>query len=437
MALILVGISHHTAPLELRERLTYGPGESAAAIEAFRTTVGASEAVLLSTCNRTEVYAYGGSPDATSALSSAFLERVGSRDPALVYTHRDREVVSHLFEVASGLDSLVVGESEIHGQVRDAWERSRQHSGIVLNRLFQSALNASGLVRSQTSIGRGSGSVSSAAVQIARQIFGDLVGRRAMVIGAGEVAELALACLVEQGVSTAIVANRTFERASELARRHGARAIRFDECWEALAEVDIVLCSTAAPHPVVRHAQVASALASRGDRPLCLLDMAVPRDVEPTIGHLENVFLYDVDDLHGVVASNLSKRRQELPAAEAIVQRESARYWDWLAGLAAVPTLAAVRARVDAVRERELDDLLRRLGGLSDEQRAAIAAFSRSLMNKFLHSPTVRLRRAAADDQLGLEAISVARFLFALDEALSAPEAEAMEQGKPNVVPTE
>jgi len=328
-----------------------------------------------------------------------------------------------------------LGESEIHGQVRDAWEASREQAGVVLNRLFQTALRVSGEIRSETLVARGSGSVSSAAVQIARQIFGALSGRRAMVIGAGEVAELALQCLVENGVSTAMVANRTYERACAVAGRFGARAIRFDECWSALAEVDIVLCSTAAPHPVMRHSDVAPALSARGDRPLCLLDMAVPRDVEATIGDLDNVFLYNVDDLHGVVAENLARRRQEIPVAEAIIQRECDRYWEWLAGLAAVPTLAEVRARMEALRTEELDAALRRLGNLSEEDRAVVAAFSRSLMNKFLHSPTVRLRRAASDDQLGLEAINVARFLFGLDEGSVASVSDPAE--RPNSVRTE
>jgi glutamyl-tRNA reductase len=282
-------------------------------------------------------------------------------------------------------------------------------------------------VRQDTAIARGAASVSSAAVQLAKQIFGTLRGRRAMVLGAGETAALALECLVDEGVHAAIVANRTHEHAVELATRYGARAMRFDECWRELPEVDLVLSSTAAPHPVVTVERVREAAAQRGDRPLCILDIAVPRDVEPVVGTLPNVFLYDLDRLQQVIESNLDRRRSEQPAAEAIVGDETARYWAWWSGLAAVPVLRRFRARMDAVREAEVAGALRRMRDLSPEQRAAVEYLAKSLMNKFMHEPSVRLRAAAADGR-GLGVVDAMQYLFALDQELPAPAGAEDEQ---------
>jgi glutamyl-tRNA reductase len=321
----------------------------------------------------------------------------------------------------------VLGEAQIHGQVRDAWEQSRSHSGPVLNRLFQTSLYTAGRVRSETTVARGAASVSSAAVQLAKQIFGSLAGKRAMVLGAGEMAELALECLAEQGVRTSIVANRTFERAREMAARHGAVAVHYDECWASLGGVDVLVCSTAAPHAVVGVEQVRPALESRGDQPLCILDIAMPRDVEPAVGELANVFLYNLDDLQAVVSSNLERRRREVPTAEQLVDAEVGKYWDWLAGLAAVPALTEMRGRMDELRERELADALRRLSGLTAADRAVVEEFSKSLMNKFLHEPTRRLRTAAANGR-GLGVVDTARYLFGLEHPSSDPSSSTKDE---------
>jgi glutamyl-tRNA reductase len=263
--------------------------------------------------------------------------------------------------------------------------------------------------------------VSSAALQLARQIFGSLAGRRAMVLGAGEMAELALECLVNEGVRAAIVANRTYERARELAERHGGIAMHYDECWAALHEVDVLLCSTASPRPVVTLARVRPAVVGRRDRPLCILDIAVPRDVEPSVGELENVFLYDLDDLRAVVTGNVERRRAEVPTAEELIDGEVQRFWDWLAGLSAVPVLTKFRGEMDLVRQREVRTALRRLEHLAPEDREIVEQLSRSLMNKFLHGPTVRLRAAAANGR-GLGIIDAVRYLFGLDDPSSDEE---------------
>jgi glutamyl-tRNA reductase len=421
MAVIVAGISHNGAPLPVREKIVYRPGELVPALQALRADGGVRESVLLSTCNRTEFYAVEGDGDAVSSIWSALSVRLGEDASAYGYVRRDRDAIAHLFHVTSGLDSMVLGEAQIHGQVRDAWSACRAESGAILNRLFQTSLLVAGRVRSETAIGRGAASVSSAALQLARQIFGSLAGRRAMVLGAGEMAELALECLVNEGVRAAIVANRTYERARELAERHGALAMHYDECWAALHEVDVLLCSTASPRPVVTLERVHPAVVGRRDRPLCILDIAVPRDVEERVGELENVFLYDLDDLRAVVTGNVERRRAELPTAEELIAAEVERFWDWLAGLSAVPVLTRFRGEMDLLREREVATALRRLEHLAPEDRAVVEQLSRSLMNKFLHGPTVRLRAAAANGR-GLGIIDAVRYLFGLDDPSSKEE---------------
>lgn len=431
MALIVAGVSHHTAPLPLRERLVVSAGDTQAAAQRLLETSGASEVVLLSTCNRTEIYAVEGDTDATAAIWSDFSAMLGEDVSPFGYVRRDRDAVAHLFRVTAGIDSMILGEAQIHGQVRDAWERSRTSSGAVLSRLFQSALMVGGRVRSETAIGRGAASTSSAAVQLASKIFGTLNGRHAMVLGAGEMAELALECLVSEGVRTAVVANRTHERAATLAERYHAEALHYDECWSRLADVDLLICSTAAPRTIVGVEQIAGSLKGRGDRPLCILDIAVPRDVDPAVGALSNVFLYDLDDLRTVGTANIERRRDELPAAEEVIAPEVEKYWEWLAGLAAVPVLRTFRTEMDRLREAELSDAMRKLDHLSPRDREAIEHFSRSLMNKFLHEPSVRLRAAAANGR-GLGVVDALRYLFdlrAIDAASGEPESDLPTKG--------
>jgi glutamyl-tRNA reductase len=424
MALTVVGINHRHAPLEIREKIAYRSGEVVEALDRLLDATHGREAVLLSTCNRTEVYVVESDADASPAIWSELSQRLGSDAEGYGYVRRDRDAANHLFSVASGLDSMVLGEAQIHGQVRAAWEQCRSRSGPVLNRLFQTSLSVAGRVRSETSVARGAASVSSASVQIAKQIFGSLVGKRAMVLGAGEMAELALECLGGQGVRASIVANRTFERASEVAARHGAVAMHYDECWAALVDMDVLVCSTSAPHAVVFVEHIRPAVEARGDRPLCILDIAMPRDVDPAVGDLDNVFLYNLDDLQAVVSANLERRRAELPTAEQLIVSESERYWEWVAGLVAVPLLVEMRERMDGVREREVTESLARLRHLPAADRAVVEQLSKTLMNKFLHEPTIRLRAAAANGR-GLGVVDTARYLFGLERSEHPAESPA------------
>ena len=435
MAVIALGVSHHGAPLAVRERLAFRAQEILPALEHLRTVTRAREGVLLSTCNRTELYLVEGEEQCVSAAWALLTERLGEDASAYGYVRRDRDAAAHLFRVAAGMDSMVVGEAQIHGQVRDAWETSRPSSGTVLNRLFQSALLVGGRVRSETALGHGAMSVSSAAVRLAKKIFGSLNGRRAMVLGAGEMAELALASLQHEGVRAAIVANRTFARAEVLAARYGSTAVHYDDAWNALADVDLLLCSTAAPRPVVTTDRVRAAVERRGDRPLCILDIALPRDVESEVGKLANVFLYDLDDLRSMVNASVERRRSQLPAAESVIAGEVEKFWQWVAGLAAVPVLTQFREEMNRLRERELAAALRRLPDLTPAQREAVEHLSQSLMNKFLHEPTVRLRAAAANGR-GLGVVDAARYLFALDAAPSVEPRTSGDAGESATSPT-
>lgn len=415
MAIIVAGLNHATAPIEVREKLTFRPQDSVRELARLRKRGIIREGVILSTCNRTEVYAVEQDGDPLAPVTDLLSERLGEDAAQFMYVHRDRDVASHLFSVGAGLDSMILGEAQIQGQVKDAWERCRVESGPVLNRMFQTALLAAARAREETGIGRGAASVSSAAVQLAKKIFGGLSGRRAMILGAGDVAEIALECLLNEGVKVAIVANRTHERAESLAERHGATAMHYEQCWDALREVDVLLCSTSSPVPVVTVPRVLEAVRARGDRPLCILDIALPRDVDADVGQLDNVFLYDLDDLRAAAAANLERREEDLPAARRIVAEEAQKYWDWVAGLSAVPVVREFREEMDRVRSAELALALKRLGPMTDEQRETIEHFSRSLMNKFLHEPSVRLKAAAANGR-GLGVVDAAKYLFALGE---------------------
>ena len=414
MSLVAVGLNHRTAPIEIREKLAFSGTDRGPVLNALKSRPSLTEVALLSTCNRTEAYLVDSEESSVAMVRELFSQRLGEDVSPYLYVRHDREAASHLFRVTAGLDSMILGEAQIQGQVRDAWEGSREATGAALNRLFQQAQLVGSRVREETGIGRGAASVSSAAVQLAKKIFGSLNGRKAMVLGAGEVAALALECLVNEGVRVSIVANRTYDRAESMASENGAAAMHYDECWENLSSVDLLVCSTASPHTMVSIDHVAPRMRARGDRPLCILDIALPRDVEANVGELDNVFLYDLDDLRAAAAANLDRLQDDIPSAERIISAEVEKYWQWLAGLAAVPVVTEFRSQMDRVREEELAVALRRIGGLSAEQAKGLENFSRSLMNKFLHEPSVRLRAAAANGR-GLGVVDAARYLFALE----------------------
>jgi len=415
MSIAVVGVNHRTAPLEVRERFAHAPREVPASL-ARVLSAGARGGVLLSTCNRTEFYLTDPEGTTPQAVWAILTERLGDGRDASAYGYfqHDQEAVRHLYRVSAGLDSMILGESQIQGQVREAWETSKEQAGPVLHRLFQSALLVGARVRSETALGTGAASAPSAAVAVAGKIFNSLAGRSALILGAGDMAELAAHCLVSEGVRVTLVANRTYERAKAIAEELGARALTLDEAWEQFASADIVLSSTAAPHAVVTWERIAPAIARRGGRPLCILDLAVPRDVEPAVGQLENVFLYDIDDLQAIAAQVAAERRTEIPAAERIVNAEVERFWAWYGGLAVLPVLKEFRGRLEDVRAAELERALKRLGHLSPEDRAQLELFSHALLNKFLHHPTVVLKEAAQAGR-GYGLLEALKKLFGLE----------------------
>jgi glutamyl-tRNA reductase len=397
MTLTLVGLSHHVAPVELRERVTLDP----AAAASLAGSLG--DAICLSTCNRTELYFEGvDERDAVTALQELAGE---SLDGVLYRLHEDAAAL-HLFRVAAGLDSLVPGEGEILGQVRDAYEAARP--GPLLDRVFRQALGVGKRVRSETAIGESPASVSSAAAALAAQVFGDLTGRRVLLIGAGRIGELAAANLVSRGATIAYVANRTVDTARELAHRFGGEALALPEIASRLGSVDVVVSSTSAPETVVQAGDVPA----KRRTPLFFIDIAVPRDLDSAIAKLDGCFLYDIDDLEAVVAETLSGRRSEAARAEQLVAEEAARFRSWRASLDVVPAIASLRARAEEIRSAELAKVD---GRMSDAERRTLESVTSQILNKLLHLPTIRMKEAAVSAD-GAAYADAVRHLFGLEE---------------------
>lgn len=425
MSLVVVGLSHHATPVEVRERFAFTSAEALAALGELRASGAAREAVLLSTCNRTEFYLHlAGGAAGEAAVLEQLAARAGlpvSETSSYSYTHRDRDGVEHLFRVAASLDSMIVGEAQIQGQVRGAYAQAADAAtageplvGPVLSRLFQTALGVGGRVRSETALGAGAASIPSAAVALAKKVFGSLRGRRALVIGTGEMGELALASLRGEGVGQFVIASRTRARAEALAARVGGTAIGYDELRAVLPTVEIVMSATAAPHLVLTRELFDRALPGGARRPMLLVDIAIPRDIEPSIGEAGQVFLYDIDDLRQIMDDNLERRRAEVPVAERIVVEAADEFWEWYRARDAVPLIRELRDRAESVRQAELEKALRRLAHLDPADRDAVDQLTRALLNKILHQPTVRLREAVNNGG-GVAVLHAARYLFELE----------------------
>jgi len=394
--LVLVGTSHHHAPIELREQVALGR-EDAEALAA-RLAAGGREAVCLSTCNRTELYIAAEDADQAEQDAVAALATLGPEVEPALYRLQDRAAAHHLFRVAAGLDSLVPGEGEILGQVRVAHELGA--TGPLLDRVFRQALHAGRKVRAQTAIGESPASVSAAAAALAEQVFGSLEGRSILLLGAGKVSEQAARNLRSRGAEIALVANSKTER---------------EPIEDQLATVDVVIASTTAPGLVLGADTVAEALRGRRGRRLLLVDLAVPRDLDPEIAELDGCYLYDIDDLEQIVAETLSGRRREADRAEGIVAAEAEKFHEWHASLDVLPAITSLRARAEEIREAELQKAESLLGRLDDSQRSAVEAVTAQIVNKLLHLPTVRMKQAAVAADGVLYAQTV-RYLFGLGE---------------------
>jgi len=427
--LLLIGISHKTAPVELRERVALPEGRAVSVLRELVSTDEIREAVALSTCNRTELYMVVRDDVVAESTALGILARQADiRLTELVshlYSLRNEHAARHLFRVTAGLEAMILGEAEIQGQVKRAYELAlvENTTSAFANRLFREALAAGKRVRTETGIGSSSVSLSSVAVELAQETLGDLGGRRVVVIGAGETGELTARALTERGVSSVFVANRHYDRAIGLAQRFGGQAVRFDTLPAELEKADIVLSSTGSPHHIVEREELESVMKARNGRPLLLIDIAVPRDIDPAVRQLDGVHLRDIDDLQRVVERNLSGREAEARRAEALLERELERFHRWLGTLDAVPTIAALHGRGEAIARQVLAENSGRWESLSDADRARLELMAGTIVRRLLHEPTKRLK-ASADEGGTYAYVQALRELFGLDtEKLSAFEA--------------
>jgi glutamyl-tRNA reductase len=429
--LLVLGVSHKTAPLALRERLALTEGKATGILGDLKQTEPIGEAAAVSTCNRTEIYMVVTDPvEAESAALAALSREAGIRPTELVeslYTRRGADAARHLFSVAAGLDSMILGEAEIQGQVKRAYELALVEgaTGPILNRVFRGALVVGKRVRSETRIGEGGISVPSAAVELATRALGDLSERRVLLIGAGETAELTGRALAAKGVRAVFVANRRYDRAIGLADRFGGTAVRFDELPAQLADADIVVSSTNSPHHIIEREELEQMASERDWRSLLMLDLAVPRDIDPDCREIDGVTIFDVDDVQSVADRNAGDRRAEAREAERILASELVRFERWLDSLEVLPTVAALRGRADEVISRVLEENEGRWQELGPEDAARVRALARAVAGRLLHEPTLRLKRAAEGEDAYLR-IAVLRELFGLD-ATSEPEGPGAE----------
>jgi glutamyl-tRNA reductase len=417
--LFLLGVSHKTAPVELRERLDFSSRDLGGAVEALASRPGAAECVVLSTCNRSELYVAAEDVDRAKDDLVAFLSEYHKVPPETflphVFARENADAVRHLFRVAAGLDSLVVGEPQILGQVKEAYGTAaeRRSSGPLLTKLFHSSFAVGKRVRTETALGEGAVSISYTAVQLARKIFGRLTGRRVLVIGAGEMGKLTAQHLRAQGVGEIVITSRTFGRAQELADAVGGTAAPWSELMTVLARADIVITATGSHVPILSRAEIESVIGRPRHDPLFIIDIAIPRDIDPDAGNIEQVFLYNVDDLQMIVQENLSRRSAEMDRAELSVAEEVGRFMAWHRSRGAIPTVVALRQRFDAIRRAELQRLEGKLAGMPPEARARVEEITRIIMEKLLLEPTEQLK-ALPDEETQVLYTEAVNRLFGL-----------------------
>ncbi len=422
MELFVLGLNHDTASIDIRERLFFPERELPKALEVLGEVPELAERMVLATCNRVEVYGVAEGPLSQAVESVvACLGRYRNLDPAqfdgAFYTHTAADAARHVFRVASSLESMVLGEPQILGQVKSAYSiaRAEQSTGIVLNNLLEQAFHVAKRVRTETGIASEPVSISSVAVDLARKIFGDLAGRTVLILGAGEMAELALRHLMDDGVQSILVANRTYERAVALAEQFRGRAVTYDSFQQEMLKADIVISATSAPHVILKKEEVEAIIRERRHRPIFLIDIADPRDIDSACNEVDNVYLYNIDDLQSVATANQKERQREAERAIPIVEREVELFLAWLRGLDVVPTIVSLRNRMEEIREAELRKAMSRLGNLTPEQREAITSMTTAMMNKILHQPMSELRRRAVHQDGHLYS-AVLRRLFGLEE---------------------
>ena len=441
MNLLLLGASHHSAPVGLRERIDFSRRGVPDALAELAEIPNMAEVVVLSTCNRSEIYAMGEQParlrESLASFMSSFHDLPESELSPHLYSRADTDAVRHLFRVAAGLDSLVVGEPQILGQVKDAFAIASEHgyTGASLNRLFHCSFGVGKRVRSETGLGEGAVSVSYAAISLARKIFGNLRNLRTLLVGAGEMAELTASHLRNQQVHHIGVTNRTASHATALAARIDGEAVPWENFTTELASSDIVVTATGSAAPIVTRGHVEAAMKPRRDRPLFIIDIGLPRDVEPSSGEIEQVFLYNMDDLRTIVQENRARRQSQVDRAELMVTEEVDRFMTWLRSRAATPTVVALRRRFEAIREAELARLEPKLASLSPSGRARVEEVTRLLVERLLSAPTEQLKATTDEQTVAVYSDALNQLFKLLEEPSSAARIESAPASR-SVVPS-
>ncbi len=422
MNIVIVGLSHKTAPVEIREKVAFAPTAMAEPLHQLLQLPAVSEALIVSTCNRVELYVVSRQPESAIIEMKHFLANFHNLQLSQLEEHLydfvSTEAIHHLLRVAASLDSMMIGEPQILGQIKTAYGYACEHNtiGIILNRFLHKTFSVAKRVRTETEIASNAVSVSFAAVELARKIFDSLENKTVMLIGAGEMCELAAKHFVNNGVTKVLVTNRTFSRAEKLAEEFNGTAVSFDNFREQLHRVDIVLSSTGSPDYVLQAKKLKDVCKERRYKPMFLIDIAVPRDIDPTANKLDGIYLYDVDDLQGVVQANVKERQKEATKAELIINGEVDTFQKWLNSLEVKPTIVALRQQLEQVRHTELEKTLSNMNGLSNKELKSVEAMSHAIINKILHHPTQILKQTNSGDDGSLY-IDAVRTLFNLPDA--------------------
>lgn len=433
MNIVVVGLSHKTAPVEVREKIAFKAELMEAHLRRLLSLPVVSEGMIISTCNRVELYAVSSAPQQACDQLQLFLATShGFTLEALkehIYCYVGEQAVRHVLRVCASLDSMVVGEPQILGQIKSAYSDAGEFgcAGLILNRFMHKAFSVAKRVRTETAIASNAVSVSFAAVELARKIFDSLEGKTVMLVGAGEMCELAAKHFVRYGVTKVLVTNRTYSRAEQLAASFGGTAVNFDNFREQLHRVDILLSSTGSPDYVISAADLKAACKLRRYKPMFLIDIAVPRDIDPAANKLDSIYLYDVDDLQGIVQSNLKERQKEALKAEQIIDGEVGQFLNWMTSLTVKPTIVALRRQLDEIRTKELKKTLSSLGELEPRQVKALEAMSRAIVNKILHHPTCVLKQTSNEDERA-RYIDAAQQLFNLSPDVSSIDDQSDDQ---------
>jgi len=406
MKIVVIGLNHKTADIELREKLAFNGPKLEEGLLKIRGLPGIKESVIVSTCNRVELYLSASDVGkAYEAIKDFLVEFFDLKKDSLdnsLYLYDEMKAVKHIFRVASSLDSMVVGEPQILGQLKEAFEFAlkKKTTGVLLNRLLKKSISVAKRVRTETRIAENAVSISFAAVELAKKIFTDLSEKSFMLLGAGEMAELAAKHIISNGVRDIVVANRTYERGCELAKDFNGRAVRFEDFLHEMVHSDILICSTGAQNYVLLKGQMQKVMKERKNKPVFIIDISVPRNIDPEINDLNNVYLYDVDDLHGVVDTNILERQKEAKKAEGIIEEEIETFRKWLSSLDSVPTVIALREKAEAIKKEELERLINRLPDIGEKERKAIENLANSIINKLIHAPTIALKEDTEDKDM-------------------------------------